>query len=231
MLVRYGGGILDARGSIGGQTHSRNRSGAYVRARTVPTNPNTPRQAAVRAIMSVVTANWNNLLSAAQRISWDLFALNVPAKNKLGETINLTGFNQYVKSNIASLNASLPAILAGPTDFTLPGEDATMSVVGSEGSQELEVTFDALRDWVNEDGAGMIVQMGAPQDASINYFSGPWRFADSIDGDGTTAPTSPATIVVPFAITENQKLFVRARILRADGRLSGWFQLDVICGA
>ena len=230
-LIKFGGGILEMRGSIGGNVFSRNRSGAYVRARTKPVNPKTQRQSAVRALMAAVTAAWLAVVTAVQRTTWKTYASNVTSTNKLGEVINLTGFNRYVQSNMAAQNAGLPAIADGPTIFTLPGEDVLFDQLGSEATQTIDVTFDDTRDWVDEDNAGMIIQVGIPQDETIDFFDGPWRHADTILGDGTTPPTTPATIASPYPIAAGQKLFVRGRIIRADGRLGDWFRQNAICGA
>ena len=229
MLVRYGGGILDARGSIGGQTHSRNRYGAYVRARTTPVNPQSSRQSAIRAIVAAVSEAWNGTLTAVQRAAWEVFASNVPETNKLGETINLTGFNQYVKSNIAALNADQPAIADAPIIFTLPGEDILYSTEIDAGTGKITIAFDDARDWLDEDEGAMIVQMGIPQNASINFFDGPWRHAGIIQGNLAIPPTTPdSAIDVPFSVGDGQKVWTRAKILRADGRLSDWFRDDSI---
>ena len=231
MLVKWGGGITDGRGSIGGTTFSRNRYGGYARARTKPVNPNSTRQAAIRSIISSVSQNWSSLLTEAQRLAWGVFAANVPAKNKLGEVINLSGFNQYVKSNTTAINAGLDAIADGPTDYTLPGQDPTFAAVISEAAQTVACTFDDGADWCAEDGAGLIVQMGIPQGESIKFFGGPFRHAGVIEGSSTTAPTTGDTVTCPFAVTAGQEIFVRAKIIRADGRLSDWFQISESAGA
>lgn len=233
MLVKYGGGILDARGSIGGQTHSRNRYGAYVRARTTPVNPNSQRQSEVRALNALVTSRWLAALTIAQRAAWGVFASNVPAKNKLGEVINLSGFNQFVKSNIVSANSGLPFIDDAPIIFTLPGEDPTFEASFDAGTGKVSVVFDDTRDWLDEDEAAMIVQVGIPVNASVEFFNGPWRHAGSIDGDSVAAPTTPdATIDIPFEVGDDQKCFARAKILRADGRVSDWFRAsDIVATA
>lgn len=229
MLVRYGGGILDARGSIGGQVHSRNRYGAYVRARTTPVNPQSARQSAIRAIVALVATLWRTLASQANRDAWALFASNVGATNKLGESINLSGYNQFCKSNIAAKNAGFPEIAAAPVVFTLPGEDATYESAIDAGTGKISIIFDDTRDWVDEDEAGMIVEVGAPQDASIGFFDGPWRNAGTLEGDSVTPLTSPdATLDAPFEVADGQKVWTRAKILRADGRLSDWFRFDSI---
>lgn len=230
-LLKFGGGITEMRGSIAGNVYSRNRYGAYARARTTPVNPASQRQSAIRALISDISQAWFNTLTQAQRDAWNVFAAAVPEKNKLGEVIYLSGFNQYCKSNLAAQNAGLPAIAEAPTIFTKPGEDTSFAVSASAATQLVSVTFDDTLDWVDEDDAGMIIRVGSPQNGSINYFDGPWRFADSIDGDGTTAPTTPADVASPFVLAEDQKVFVEGRIIRADGRLSDWFRGDCTCGA
>lgn len=231
-LIKFGGGVVDARGSIAGNVFSRNRYGNYMRARTAPVNPNTSRQSAIRAIIADVTERWNGTLTAANRDSWGTFAANVPATNKLGEVINLSGFNQFVKSNIVANNAGLPDIDAGPTTFSLPGEDPSLVFAASAATQKISVTFDDTRDWLDEDDAAMIIEVGLPQNQSIEFFNGPWRHAGVILGDSTTPPTSPdANTDSPYTVTQNQKVFVRAKILRADGRVSDWFQGSLTVGA
>ena len=66
----------------------------------------------------------------------------------------------------------------------------------------------------------MLVFASRPQQPAKNYFTGPYRFADSIDGDGTTPPTSPASIVSPFSYSVGQRVFARVAVVRADGRYS-----------
>lgn len=225
MLVKFGGGIVDARGSLAGNTFSRNRYGAYVRARVTPVNPNSLRQSTIRSIVSAVAANWLAVLTSVQRDAWAVFAAAVPATNKLGEVINLSGFNQYMKSNIAALNVDGTAILDAPLIFTLPGEDSAFSTEVDAGTQLITVVFDDTRDWIDETDSYLIIQAGQPVNASINFFNGPWRHAGVIAGDDTVPPTTPdSTITYPFIIGDGQRAFVRAKILKADGRLSDWFR-------
>ena len=229
MLVKFGGGVIDARGSIAGNVFSRNRYGNYVRARTTPINPQSGRQSAIRTIVSYVTTLWLGLLTQAQRDAWNVFASNVPTTNKLGESIFLSGFNQFVKSNIVAVNLGLAPVSAGPVIFTLPGEDTDFTAALDAGTGKISVGFDPLRDWVDEDDGALVVQAGIPVNASVQFFGGPWRHAGHVQGNLALPPTSPdATIDIPFAVADDQKVFVRAKILRADGRVSDWFRVSAI---
>lgn len=228
-LIKLGGLISDIRGSVGGTVFSRNKSGAIARQRTTPVNPQSVLQTAIRAIVALVSQAWRTGTTTVQKAAWAVFASNVPAKNKLGESINLSGFNQYVKSNTAALNAGLPAIADAPVVFTLPGEDHLFAATVDAGTGKISVVFDDTREWVDEDDAAMLIYMGLPQDDSINFFDGPYRYAGAILGDGVTPPTTPdATIDVPFEVADGQKVWVRGKIIRADGRLSDFFRSESI---
>jgi len=215
--------ITQASGSIGGMTASRNKGGAYFRARALPTNPNTPEQQAVRGFLGALANEWANILTPAQRVLWDFYAYNVPVINKVGDSINLTGQQMFIRSNVPRLQAGLARVDGGPTIFNL-GAYTNPSFSFDAANDEVDVTFDNTDDWANEDGSSMLIFASRPQNVTINYFKGPYRFAGRIDGDATTAPTSPAAIAAPFAAVAGQRVFVRVSVSRADGRLSAPFR-------
>jgi len=223
--------ISEIRGSEGGSTFSRNRYGQYIRQRSVPVNPNSARQQAVRADFQSLAERWNSILTAAQRAAWDLYGASVPMLNKLGQQVYLPGFNHYLRSNISILQNGMPIQDDGPTTFSLPEADNTMAGAISEATQLISVSFDANLGWVSEDDAFMGISMSKPVIGSRNFIGGPYRLAGTIAGDNTTPPTSPQTIAVPFAVTEDQKVIVEARIGRADGRLSNPFRDTVTVAA
>ena len=230
-LIKFGGGIVGMSGSIAGTTFARNRSGSYARARTKPVNPNTALQQAIRALMASMTTHWGQTLTAAQRTAWNLYASSVSMKNRLGEAINLTGFNHYLRSNMAIVQAGGTRVDAGPTIFELPAKDSTFAVTISEAAQKLSITFDDAGNWAGEVGGHLIISTGQPQNPQRNFFAGPWRFAGKIDG-AVAPPGSPdANIDCSFVCTELQRVWVRARIARTDGRLSEEFFADTFCGA
>ena len=80
-LVKYGGGVVQMSGSIGGDTHARNRYGNYIRARTKPINPNTDLQVAIRAAMAFLADRWSQTVTSAQRTAWNLYGASVAMKN------------------------------------------------------------------------------------------------------------------------------------------------------
>lgn len=230
-LAKMGGGIIQLSGSIAGNVFARNRYGNYVRPRTKPVNPQSSFQEAVRNAMSYLVEYWHSTLTAAQRTAWETFAQAIAMQNKLGETIYLTGFNHFVRANIELVRQAMTLVADGPTVLALPETDPTFAIAASEASGEISVTFDNALPWANEAEGHMFVYQGRPQIATRNFFNGPWRFMDSIEGDDVTPPTSPAAQTAPFTLVAGQKVWCYARIVRADGRITNPFTASCVVAA
>lgn len=226
-LVKFGGGVVQMAGSIAGTTFARNRGGNYARARTKPINPNSPLQVIVRANLALLTVQWSSVLTAAQRTAWNLYASSVIMQNRLGESINLSGFNHFLRSNIVRLQAGASQVNDGPVIFEIPDADPTFAIVTTTATQIVSQTFDTALSWANEDSGHLFVFQGQPQNAQRNFFGGPWRFLNSIDGAGAGPPVSPEDSAAVFSVQTGQHIWAYGRISRADGRLSAPFRDDV----
>lgn len=217
-------------GSVNGLTASHNRSGQYFRAKVVPVNPSTINQQVIRNAFSELSIAWLNDLSQAQRDGWDLYADNVPVTDKLGQSINLTGQNMYIRSNVPRLQfdqigtITAPRVDEPPTIFTLAEVDPSALLVMTAPNSGA-ITFNNGLAWANENDAFMFPYSGRPVNASINFFGGPYRLMLPNVGDGTTPPTSPGTNTSLYAYAVGQQAFSYARISRADGRLSPIFKM------
>lgn len=230
-LVKFGGGIVQMTGSIAGNTYARNRYGNYARARTHPVNPNTARQQGVRGSLTALTERWADTLNAGQRTAWQLYADNVAMKNKLGETIHLSGFNHYIRSNVMHLVSGVAPTDDGPVVFELPEKDPTISIGISEAAQLLNVTYDDALPYADENGARMFLFCGVPQNGQRNFFAGPYRYYGQVIGVNGAPPPPPHVAAPPFVCSEDQRLWCQFRISRADGRISEPFRADTIVAA
>lgn len=220
-----------ASGSVGGGTFSRNRFGQYIRQRSTPVNPSSSRQQQVRATFAALAGYWSETLTQAHRDSWNLYGNTVEMVNAIGDTIHLTGFNHFIRSNSAILQASGAQVDAGPTNMSLPTVDETAEAEASEATQLISIAFNDAMAWCSEDAAHMTVLMASPKGVGVDFIGGPFRFAGSIDGNSVTPITSPQTIAVPFAVAEDQKSQVQLRIARADGRVTAPFRDSLAVGA
>lgn len=219
--VKFGGGVTAISGSIAGSTFARNRFGYYIRPRTKPVNPRSDRQSAARSKMQLLAAYWSSVaMSAAERGAWVTYAAAIARKNRLGEVMYCTGFNEFIAGNSARMAVGGLLIEAGPTELVLPGADTTIAMTADAGTQLLTVAFDEAQAWALETGGFLSVSMGQPQSVTRNFFGGPYRNAGGIAGIVTTGAQSPATMAAPFTLVTGQKVFAFARIIRADGRTS-----------
>jgi len=202
-LIKYGGGIVQMSGSIAGNTHARNRFGNYMRARTKPVNPNTARQVTARSRLALLAEDWREVLSDAQRIAWNTYAAGVSWLNGLGEVVHLTGFNMFCRTNAAYMQVS-------------SRQNTAPVILSTEG------------------GAGMLISIGDPQNPTRSFFGGPWRYHGWIGGTipGPTSSPDGPTAVDCFTLSEGARVWVKANIIRADGRLSTPFEApSVLVGA
>lgn len=221
-LIQFGGGITAMSGSIGGTTFARNRSGAYSRARTKPVNPNTAAQVKCRSVVSYLTEYWYTDLSPAQRTAWGVYASNVAMKNKLGQSISLSGFNHFIRGNSPRAYQNLAVIEDGPIVFELPAKDEQLVIDVDMDPQQISVTWDDGRDWCAEAGAFLSMRQGLPCNGTRNFFGGPYHNVGIVLGTGT--PYTPPWLVAPhYAVATGQGCWCAFRISRADGRLSEIF--------
>jgi hypothetical protein len=206
-------------GSAGGLTFSHNKGGAYIRNRVIPVNPNSAFQQTVKAILAALATAWSNTLTEAQRQSWILYAANVPRPSKIGGTQFLTGLAMFIRSNVGLLQAGGTAVLDGPVLFDV-GTYTAPTFTATVPATTVSVFFDNTDAWANEDAALLILWGGRPQSVGVNFFKGPFRFMGSVQGNSVTPPTSPVVAALPFPVVAGQKLWCKANVVRADGRLS-----------
>ncbi|MCK5565385.1 MAG: hypothetical protein KAJ07_09080 [Planctomycetes bacterium] len=230
-LIKFMGGIGAMSGKLGGNVFARNSSGSYVRQWAKPVNTNTARQSAVRNAVIQFSQRWKNSLSDLQRSQWAVYAQAVSWVNRLGETIKLSGFNMYMRSNCAINAADGLAVDDGPAILTLAEGDTAFAVAISEATQIITITFNDNLAWGGEDEAHMLVAMGTPVNTTRNFFNGPWKIAGALDGNTAVPLVSPLTLPAPYAAQEGQQVVCRARIMRADGRVSQFFRGSAVVGA
>lgn len=241
-LVKFGGGIVGASGSIAGTTFARNRSGNYMRARTKPINPNSAShgllgvddstsQGKVRSAMAALSHKWADILTSDQRTAWNLYAASVAMKNRLGEAIHLSGYNHYMRSNVIRMSEYNNSFDDGPTDFTLPEKDPSITIVPAAGTGLIALTFDDTMVWVDEDDAALQIWQGRPQNPQRNFFNGPYLGLKDKAGNSETPITSPESFSQLIKCSEGQRVWCKFRIRRADGRISEPFYADGITTA
>lgn len=134
-LVKFGGGVSQMSGKLGGTVFARNKGGAYARNFVKPINPNTTKQQDVRAEFALLVSSWKDLTKVQQQL-WEDMAPQYPYSNRLGEASVRTGQGLYIH-----LNMNLQVV--GATILTEPLVPETFSNT-KVGSLALVLTAGAL---------------------------------------------------------------------------------------
>lgn len=108
-----GFGLTDGRGKLNGHVASKNRSGAYVRTKVTPTNPQTSFQLAARNLLTSLSQGWRSL-TQAQRDAWDAAVADFAKTDVFGDLRNPTGKNLYTRLNINLQNVGQATISDPP---------------------------------------------------------------------------------------------------------------------
>jgi len=219
--IVLGSVVATISGSVAGCTYSRNRYGPYVRNRSIPVNPSSPPQIAVRQIFSDLATAWNVDLDDAERAAWDDFAAQVPLNGEL-----VTGLNWYIAANtprIQSVGAT-GRIDVAPGIFNLTELSAVSIGTMVPATSAVPIVFANTDEWANNDDGYLFISFARPVNESINFFKGPFQKVNGagtfIIGDATTPPTSPFAAVSPFPFVTGQKVHIRVIASNGDGRLS-----------
>lgn len=193
-LLRYNN-WAEASGSVNGTTYSRNRSGNYARNRSTPVNPSAPRQSVIRSIMASLSHTWRNVLTPAQRGLWNDYALTLPALNKIGESITLTGINAFIQLNTWRV-ARLAIAPVNVPPAVAPSASASLnSIVLAGNSVAIDVTVTMTAYPAT---ATLVVQLSRPQSpgiTSIKSITGWQDFQRAV-----VAGSAPQTVTIPQPI-------------------------------
>lgn len=121
-LVILGNTIGQASGRLGATIFSKNRAGVYIRNGTKPVNTYSVYRATVKARLSAASKHWLTI-SLADREAWVTWAAQISWKNRLGQSISLTGQQACIQCNarILACGAAMidvPALTATPENIT-----------------------------------------------------------------------------------------------------------------
>ena len=124
-------GITTISGKTDGQVFANSGRGRYVKNFTMPTNPMTVAQQAVRAAFAIISQAWRQLTQPQQE-AWNTAAPGFPILNRLGDVIILSGQMLFQQLNlnltiIGEANLTAPPAQEGTQDITLTTLDADTS--------------------------------------------------------------------------------------------------------
>lgn len=226
MLVK--GLFTQLSGSVGGVTGSHNRGGLYLRSRSIPVDPSSVLQQAVRAATATLAARWRDVLTEAQRDAWRTYAANTPLLSPLGDARDVGGLPMYVRGNVVRIQigeapADDPAVSGLPT-LSAP-TSATISA--ATGVMNLGLAADP---WVDLDDTFLAVYASRQLSQGVTFWKGPYRLIGDVEGNSTTPPTAfTGSYSAAFgAAAVDDQVRVQMRVVDAFGRLSAPVRFPII---
>lgn len=213
-------------GKLGGIVASHNRSGAYFRRKSIPTNPGSTRQNDARSALSNSSGDWAGLTNA-QRAGWNAYAATMPLINRLGETFYLTGHQTYIRTNTSRARCLQTAIPDSPVvDGECPpcsGLQAASVITDSASAvaNSLTVTLAALGTF-DPSATGFLAQFWTSLPMSLGrvFPALPWKWLGYVLGDSTTPPTSGVFAMGFGNLSTSMRFSIMCRLTDPTGRVS-----------
>ena len=189
-LIKMAHIVAEARGSIAGTVFSKNTYGAYLRAKVTPVNPQTVAQQSSRNFMTTVAQTWRGL-TQLQRDLWNGSAVNFSRTNIFGDSVQLTGFNLFMRLNKNLLEIGGSQIANAPQPASVPGFES-LSVVANTTLGTMDATFSPAID------ASVSVQVfaTAPLSAGKQFVKSEFRKIAVL----TSADTSPEDLAAAYIV-------------------------------
>lgn len=131
-IAQYSGiGITEMRNKLGGEVHTRNRSGQVTRAYVIPTNTITAARTAVRNNFSTCISLWQ-AVNQEEVIQWNLFGMRFTKRNAIAQSYKLTGRQIFFLCNLNLLQSGLFPISAPVfNELCFPVEKAQVAVLSA----------------------------------------------------------------------------------------------------
>ena len=211
MLIRGVMGPGEARGSAGPLTASRNQAGLFLRARVTPVNPKSPGQVAIRQAMASNSSRWSNILDNSQRSAWEAYAEETPLPNKLGDLVNTSGRQMYLRTNNARLQVGIGVIDTAP--ITQGVAEPPIGLVDSNTTDGVIVSLTTPTLAGND---VVIYTIGNPVSFAKNFYSSPYRTAAA----AVAITGFPLELKPAAEVFVGQKYFIESRLFLDDGKVS-----------
>lgn len=115
--IKLSQGFSDIKGKSNGSVFSENRQGKYFRNNKIGGGVRSPLWDKQKNIMHVCASHWRTL-SINEQEAWIDYASTITVKNKVGDDVNLSGFNQFVSVNAQRLKRKLDIMPLPPSSYS-----------------------------------------------------------------------------------------------------------------
>lgn len=226
-------------GSINGTTYSRNRSGAYIRNRTVPVNTITTRRTIVRSLLASIASAWKNL-TQPERDAWNDAAASgqYPRYNAVGDLISRTGFNLYMDVNgvLQNNTGGLDFTSSPPPPVVFPIltaiDNMTLTAIQTGANEALVIDASWLPPAIFD--GSMLIYATSPISAGRSNGSGAFKLLSALENpDSSDSIDIQALYEAVFgtgwkdAENTGNRIIIKFRFMK-DGLVSPYVQLTTL---
>lgn len=217
-IIKYGNFVVDSRGSINGNTYSKNKYGAFVRAKITPVNPATGSQVSVRNSFAATSQAWRGL-TQAQRDAWNLVAPNFTRANIFGDNAPLSGFNLFMRLNLNLDAVNQAQISVPPAQVDVPGIQLVLLHIDNS-SQLFEISADTTPVPA---GYSVIIRATAALSPGKKFVSTEFRQIAVIPAGGTFPATLSSSYIAVFGSIAGvgQKVFAQSLVVSNSTGIPG----------
>lgn len=131
-LVKFGVGVSEISGAVGGVVFSKNHAGCILRTNKQPIKSKKINTISSQNKFGYLTNYYKTQLSSAEKTAWIDYANATPLTNRLSETYYMTGLQAFMRCNIPLYGSSWAIIDAAPTSgglLVVPPLDTSKFVV------------------------------------------------------------------------------------------------------
>lgn len=181
--IKWGAIVVDGRGKLGGHVFTKTRSGATMRTKVTPVNPQSPAQAAARSRLGSQSQAWRGL-TEAQRIGWNDLAQRTAKTNIFGDQYFPTGKNLFTGLNSNRLLITQPPLTTAPELVEMP-VIIDMAPVISFNDEEITLNIKTAGE---TEGSALVIEATAPMSVGRFNFDGSYRIINPTADPAETVP-------------------------------------------
>lgn len=224
--IKWGALVVDGRGKLGGHVLTKTRSGATIRTKVTPTNPQTAAQAAARSRLGGNSQAWKSL-SEADRIGWNEAASQTAKTNIFGDQYFPTGKNLFTGLNSNLMLIGEETLVTVPELVEIPViVEMTATVTGSPGVITITGAWEGERP-----DARLMIEATQQLSPGVYNPSGKFRVIGNFSVETfDTGVVVTAEYIAKFgALAAGKKIFFRAyAVSTGTGQTSPRFVTSVI---
>lgn len=166
-LIKLTAIVDNISGKLNGTVFAKNKGGHYMRSKSMPSNPRSTFQTAVRARFGAIAQLWG-ALTQAQRNAWNAMASEFPYTNRLGDTKILSGFalHQKLNTNLAVIGQNP---LSAPPQPVSPQAVIRLEVSASQQERELMLSGEMTSGAIGVDTDVVVMATPPLRDGVDNF--------------------------------------------------------------